>query len=49
MMLRGHLTEFTDHELMHTKKVATAGGDLLSIPMSAENITKLLAEMPARN
>eukprot|EP00242_Pyramimonas_sp_CCMP2087_P018320 CAMPEP_0198200754 /NCGR_PEP_ID=MMETSP1445-20131203/3709_1 /TAXON_ID=36898 /ORGANISM="Pyramimonas sp., Strain CCMP2087" /LENGTH=383 /DNA_ID=CAMNT_0043870899 /DNA_START=300 /DNA_END=1451 /DNA_ORIENTATION=+ len=49
MMLRGHLTEFTDHELMHTKKVASAGGDLMSIPMSAENITKLLAEMPSRN
>ena len=44
--LRAHLTEFTDHELVRSKR-GHDGRDLLSIPLHADALKELLAALDA--
>jgi origin recognition complex subunit 2 len=44
--LRAHLTEFRDHELVRTRPAAD-GGEALLIPLAAEPLRRVLAEMDA--
>ena len=45
--LRVHLTEFTDHELVQSKRGAD-GRDLLSVPLHADALKELLASFEPR-
>ena len=44
LTLKGHLTEFSDHQLVRTKR-GCDGQDTLYIPMGAESVKALLAEL----